>query len=143
MNIRRTLGVVLGAALALGIAVPAARASMRNEATKVTFGAPVQVPGVVLPAGTYWFEETALPTGIVKIVSSDWSKVYATVSTLPVDRRSWAGRGTWDGHGQIVLAKGTAGQPDTVLDWFYPAASPGINSSIQVIWKNSCSRKLS
>ena len=128
MNFRRIWGVVLGVALALGIGVPAAHASMRNEATKVTFNHAVQVPGTVLPAGTYWFEETDLPSGsrqVVKIMSSDWSKVYATLSTVPVERSSWVGRSSWDSQGSLVFAKGPAGQPDAVLDWFYPGRVTG------------------
>ena len=42
--------------LAVLVALPAARADQSNQATKVTFSQPVQIPGRVLPAGTYWFE---------------------------------------------------------------------------------------
>ncbi len=37
------------------IVLPAARADESDQATKVTFDQPVQVPGRVLPAGTYGF----------------------------------------------------------------------------------------
>jgi hypothetical protein len=34
------------------VVLPAARADHSNQATKVTFSQPVQIPGRVLPAGT-------------------------------------------------------------------------------------------
>jgi hypothetical protein len=46
-----TILLVLGFLTAL----PAARADESNQATKVTFSQPIQIPGRVLPAGTYWF----------------------------------------------------------------------------------------
>jgi hypothetical protein len=42
--------------LAFLVVLPAARADQSNQDTKVTFSQPVQIPGRVLPAGTYWFE---------------------------------------------------------------------------------------
>ena len=41
--------------LAFLMVLPAARADQANQATKVTFNQAVQIPGRVLPAGTYWF----------------------------------------------------------------------------------------
>lgn len=54
-----------------------------------------------------------------------WSKVYGTLTTVPVDRSSWVGRSSWDSHGSLMLAKGPAGQPDSVLAWFYPSRVTG------------------
>jgi hypothetical protein len=128
MNLKKALGIMLGVVFALAMVTPAARASMRNQAEKITFNQPVQVPGVVLPAGTYWFEVTGLHTGtpdIVTIYNSNWSKVYATVSTVPVERKSWTGRASWDSQGRVVLAEGPAGQPDSVVEWFYPSRITG------------------
>jgi hypothetical protein len=37
------------------LSVPGAMADESNQATQATFSAPFEVPGKVLPAGTYWF----------------------------------------------------------------------------------------
>lgn len=128
MNIRRALGMALGLALALGIFIRAAHAGKQDQATRITFSEPVQVPGCLLPAGTYWFalnNTGAADRQTVQISSSDWSKTYATVTTEPVQRKSWRGRSSWDARGQIVLAKGTNGQPDSLVSWFYPGRVTG------------------
>ena len=63
------------------ILLPAARADQANQATKVTFSQAVQIPGRVLPAGTYWF---MLPEEVnehyqVRIYNADRTMIYATV----------------------------------------------------------------
>jgi len=65
--------------LAILIVLPAARADQSNEAIKVTFRQPVQIPGRVLQAGTFWFE---LPEDInqhylVRIYNADRTRLYA------------------------------------------------------------------
>jgi len=37
------------------VSVPVTRDDQSNQATELTFSEPVEIPGVVLPAGTYWF----------------------------------------------------------------------------------------
>ena len=53
------------------------RASVRDQATRISFNQPVRVPGKILPAGTYWFVLSnvgAADRDTVSIYSSDWSK---------------------------------------------------------------------
>jgi hypothetical protein len=47
--------ITLGLVLASVIMLPAARANEYDQATKLTFNQSIQIPGRVLPAGTYWF----------------------------------------------------------------------------------------
>ena len=47
--------ITLGLALAFVMMLPSARASERDQATEITFNQSVQIPGRVLPAGTFWF----------------------------------------------------------------------------------------
>jgi len=49
------LAVACSLILFFAVSVPSAHAGVWDQATKVTFSAPVEVPGMVLPAGTYWF----------------------------------------------------------------------------------------
>jgi hypothetical protein len=77
MGIKKAIGRALSVAFALAILTPAARASVRDQATRITFNQPVRVPGKILPAGTYWFVLSnvgAADRDTVSIYSSDWSK---------------------------------------------------------------------
>ena len=74
--------------LGLLMVLPAARADETNQATKVTFSQSVQIPGRVLPAGTYWF---ILPENVnehdqVRIYSSDRTAFYGTFLTAGAER---------------------------------------------------------
>ena len=55
MNPRKLLVVVFSIILASAVFLPVAVADEWNQATKMNFSEPVEIPGVVLPAGTYWF----------------------------------------------------------------------------------------
>jgi len=43
---------------ALILLTPSVRASETDQMTQLTFNQPIQIPGRVLPAGTYWFAVT-------------------------------------------------------------------------------------
>src|ERR1700678_3481986 len=73
--------------------LPAARADQANQATKVTFDQAVQIPGRVLPAGTYWF---MLPEDVnehhqVRIFNADRTMLYATFFTNDAQRAQTTG----------------------------------------------------
>src|ERR1700743_2046080 len=75
--------------LALLIAQPAARADESDQATRVTFNQPVQIPGRVLPAGTYVF---VLPSDVtqhylVRVFNADRTELYATLFTISAERQ--------------------------------------------------------
>src|SRR6266849_3163761 len=77
--------------LAVALFVVTSRSARADEFDRlmvITFSGPVEVPGAVLPAGTYQFK-LADPNGdrnVVEIRSSDRSKVYATLLTIPDER---------------------------------------------------------
>jgi hypothetical protein len=113
------------AALALLLAflmvLPAARADQANQATKVTFNQAVQIPGRVLPAGTYWF---VLPEDInehhqVRIFNSDRTMVYATVFTNNAERLQTTE------HTAFTFAERESAQPQAIVTWFYPGSTTG------------------
>ena len=99
----------------------AAHADARNESTAITFSAPVQIPGKVLPAGTYVFEDAdpEANLNVVQIFSSDRKVLYATVETIPTDRLQPAGDTT------VTLAKPEDGTPEMLVKWFYPGTLTG------------------
>jgi hypothetical protein len=120
MNIKKTF-TILGFLLAFLIVLPVVRADETNEAIKVTFNQPVQIPGRVLPAGTYWF---LLPNEItqhyqVRIYSSDRTIFYATVDTIEAERPH-----ATDNIVFTFAERGSA-QPHAIVSWFYPGSTTG------------------
>ncbi|MGA7919406.1 MAG: hypothetical protein WCA38_07005 [Candidatus Acidiferrales bacterium] len=106
--------------LAFLIFLPVARADESNQATKVTFNQAVQIPGRVLPAGTYWF---VLPADItqhnqVRIFGSDRTTLYATIFTIGTDRRE-----PTDNTAFTFAARES--QPQALVAWFYPGEKTG------------------
>ena len=102
----------------LAVLTPNARAQMLEERERVTFSGPVEVPGEVLPAGSYVFE--ALENGhLTRILSADETHVYATLFTVPDEQRESVEKAT------IVLGEGPKGSPERVKEWFFPGDSTG------------------
>lgn len=98
-----------------------AHADEENQMTKISFSEAVQVPGTVLPAGTYQFvvARNESNQNIVQIFNADGTKLYATVQTVPAERGKEA-----DGI-SITLAQRPDGQPDALVSWFYPGNDTG------------------
>jgi|SRR6266851_1670704 len=99
----------------------AAHADESDQSTTITFSEPIQVPGQVLPAGTYLFKlvNTDSDLNTVQIFNSDRTVLYATFETVATDRREPTG------DTMIDLAKQGGGQPDALLNWFYPGDDTG------------------
>jgi hypothetical protein len=107
--------------IAFLIVLPAARADQADQATKVTFNQTVQIPGRVLPAGTYWF---MLPENVnqhnqVRIFNADRTILYATVFTND------ARRAQTTGHSAFTFAERGSSQPQAIVTWFYPGRTTG------------------
>ena len=116
MQTRYFLGLATCLVLSFAIFAAPARADQWNQATKVTFSAPVEVPGTVLPAGSYLF--TTMPDdpehSIVQIWNADHTKFYATVMTVPNYRRKPTGNPV------VLFEHSQPGTPEAVQAWFYP-----------------------
>ncbi len=99
----------------------AAHADELDQATTVTFSAPIQIPGQVLPAGAYLFKlvDSDSDRNIVQIFNSDGNVLDATLLTVPAERR----QATDDTA--ITLAEQESGKPDALLKWFYPGRLTG------------------
>ena len=97
----------------------AAHADEVNEATKLTFSQSVQVPGRVLPAGTYLFKlADSGDHHMVQIFNADGTEFYGMIMTIPTNRL--------DPNDKTVIT--LADQPDApkaLLKWFYPGALTG------------------
>jgi hypothetical protein len=87
----------------------------------LTFSAPVDVPGITLPAGTYRFELADPTSGrrVVKVASKDGTKTYGMFISIPNQRMTPADK-------PVVMFKETAaGAPPAVQAWFYPGETFG------------------
>jgi hypothetical protein len=106
--------------LAFSIALPVVRADEWNQATLFTFSQPVQIPGHVLPAGTYLFEiVNNFNHEIVRISNADRTNLIAVIQARPTQNKGLSGKSA------IVLAERGASHPEAIVAWSYPGATEG------------------
>ena len=98
-----------------------AHADELDQSTILTFSQAIQVPGRVLPAGTYLFTLTSSDAdrNLVQIFNSDHTYLYGMFQTIPTERRS----STDDPA--ITFAEQGSGKPNAILKWFYPGRLTG------------------
>ena len=99
----------------------AAHADEQDQETEITFSQAIQVPGQILPAGTYLFKltNTDVDLNIVQIFSADRTHLYATLETVPTESRQVPD------NTAVALAQQGAAKPDVLLKWFYPGRNTG------------------
>jgi LPXTG-motif cell wall-anchored protein len=114
--------------------VPAAHADEWNKKTITTFSEDVQVPGKVLPAGTYVFKLADISSSrdIVQIFNADETQLITTISAIP-DYRATA-----PDEPVIAFDERPAGQPEAVKAWFYP----GENYGLEFVYPNQPATQL-
>ena len=106
--------------LAFMIVLPVVRADEWNQATLFTFSQPVQIPGRVLPAGTYRFELlNDFNHEIVRISDADRTKVFALIPAIPTEQKALSGKPA------IILAERGESQPEAIIAWSYPGRLEG------------------
>jgi hypothetical protein len=95
---------------------PKAKAGDWDQKPVLTFSQPVEIPGIVLPAGTYVFSflGSTADRNLIDVLSQDEQKVYATIEAIP-DYRANAVGGT-----SIVFEERKAGAPHAIKEWFFP-----------------------
>ena len=114
-----TFTFVLALALAFALA-PRMNADEGNQQTTVTFSGPVEIPGQVLPAGTYVFKVLDFgEPNIVQIFNQDETKLYAMVLVVPDYRQKPTGKTV------ITFDERAAGSPEAIQAWFYPGMEYG------------------
>src|ERR1700737_5042987 len=97
-----------------------AHADEMDQSIKITFSQSIEIPGQVVPAGTYLFKlADRNDLNVVRIFSSEGTRLYATLETATAERRKPAG------HTVDVLAEQPDGRPETLLQWFYPGSTSG------------------
>lgn len=133
MNTQRKL-MILATVLAFATMLPLARASDQDQATQLTFSKAVQIPGHVLPAGTYWFVLAGTNTqpNIIQVFNSDRSRLYATILTISAERSNSTDKTA------ITFAERGSMQPENIVTWFYP----GFSAGHQFVYSNSEEKEL-
>ncbi len=121
MNPRKLLVVLFSIILSCMVFLPAAAADAWDQATKMNFSEPVEIPGMVLPAGTYWFVLADNHGGqqMVQIFNADQTELYATEQTIPTERLHATG------NVELKFAERPHQTPEALLDWYYPGKLTG------------------
>jgi hypothetical protein len=121
MKIVKTVLVV--AALSIFGAMSASNvwADEYNKKTVMTFSQPIEVPGQVLPAGTYTFKLIDSPSDrhIVQIFNADGSQLITTILAINDYRLHPTGRTV------VKFAERPGDEPEALKAWFYPGDNFG------------------
>ncbi len=101
--------------------VPAVKADEFNEKTIMTFNRPIEIPGTVLPAGTYVFKllDPAADQNVVQVLSKDEQKTYAIILAVPDYRLKPSSKAV------ITFEERAPGAPQAIRAWFYPGSKYG------------------
>ena len=118
----RTLQLALCAAILCAALGTSARADNWDRKTVVTFADAVEIPGQILPPGTYVFKLVNLgdSRNLVQIMNADQSFVFATVQTVSRYRRI----ATDDTLFRLDERSGDS--PEALRTWYYPGDNRGL-----------------
>ena len=109
------------AALLLGATFAVGQGLDTNRTTIVTFSAPVVLPGVTLPAGSYMFRlaDSQTNRNIVQVFDKDRTKIFATILAIPAQRTKPADETV------ITFKESPANAAPAVQYWYYPGETLG------------------
>ena len=121
MKLVKTIFVLLGLALLIGVLVSPASADQWNKKTVMTFNQPIQIPGKALPAGTYVFKllDSASYRHIVQVWNADETTLIATILAIPNYRLEPTADST------TTFYERPANVPMALRAWFYPGDNFG------------------
>jgi hypothetical protein len=121
MKIIKTVLAVLALTMFSAIFTSGVRADGWDKKTVLTFSQPVEIPGQILPAGTYTFTITnsASDRHVVQIFNADGSQIIATVLAV----NNWRLQPT--GDTVIKFSERSGDNPEAVKAWFYPGDNFG------------------
>jgi hypothetical protein len=105
----------------LAMLAPGARASQSDQMVVTTFNAPVEIPGQVLPPGTYVFKilEIWSTRDVVRVFNADQSKVLATTIAIPRYRTNPTDKAVF------VFEERGSNSPQALEAWYYPGYTYG------------------
>jgi hypothetical protein len=112
---------LLAVALLGATLLPNAQADTWNKKTVVTFSQDVEVPGKILPAGTYTFQllDSQSDRHIVQIFNADGSQIIATILAINNYRLQPTGDTV------MKFSERPGDSPEALRAWFYPGDNFG------------------
>jgi LPXTG-motif cell wall-anchored protein len=115
-RIRNAFISMLSVAIFGLVSVTPSLADEWDKKTVITFSGPVEIPGQVLPAGTYVFKlaNSDSDRHIVQVFDKDQKHLYGTILAIPDYRMQPTGKTV------IRFEERTTGSPEAVKAWFYP-----------------------
>jgi hypothetical protein len=92
-----------------------------NQLTYLTFSAPVELPGVTLPAGKYAFQLLDSPVNrhIVEVWDENRTRLITIALTVPSDRRQVSDETV------VTFEERSEDAPPAVQYWYYPGTQSG------------------
>jgi cobalamin biosynthesis Mg chelatase CobN len=111
----------MGAAVMLSATLASAQGPDASRTTIVTFSAPVALPGVTLPAGSYLFKlgDSQVNRNIVQVFDKDRTKIFATILAIPAQRNEPADETV------ITFRETPANMAPAIRYWYYPGERTG------------------
>src|SRR5579864_166482 len=121
MKIVKALLCLLAITLFGASVLPSAQADTWNKKTVMTFNQPVEIPGQVLPAGTYTFQlaDSLSDRHIVQIFNADGSQIITTVLAINNYRLQPTGETV------VKFVERSGDNPEALKAWFYPGDNFG------------------
>jgi hypothetical protein len=121
MKIVKSVFCLLALTLFGATLLPSARADTWNKRTVVTFSQAVEVPGRVLPAGTYTFKllDSLSDRNIVQIFNADGSQIITTILAINNYRLEPTGETV------MKFSERPGDSPEALRAWFYPGDAFG------------------
>ena len=117
----KTISLTLGCLLLCATLSPPLKASQWDKKVIVTFDQDTEIPGLVLPAGTYVFKLAPVNSSrnIVQVWDETESQLYSTLITV----REYASDTPDTAY--FLLDNSQEGYPPAVVSWFYPGENIG------------------
>ncbi len=124
----RIWAAVVSVGILMAVSWPSAKADTSDWDTFMTFSAPVEVPGMVLPAGKYEFRVLdRTGSGYLVGILDSHGRYLEAVQAEAEYRLKLSDRTI------VRLEKRNPGSPEAVVSWFYPDENYGV----QFVYPNS------
>jgi hypothetical protein len=119
--IKKAIVIALGVSVLAFTSAATVSAQSASNRTVITFSQPVEIPGRVLPAGTYTFKlaDSMTDRHIVQIFNADASNILATLLAIPNYRLTPTDKTV------ISFNETPVGTPEAIRAWFYPGNTVG------------------
>jgi hypothetical protein len=121
MKIMKTVLIVAALSILGAMSASSVRADEYNKKTVMTFSQPIEIPGQILPAGTYTFKllDSLSDRHIVQVFNADGSQLITTVLAINNYRLHPTGRTV------VKFVERPGDEPEALKAWFYPGDNFG------------------